>query len=125
MSNLIVIVVLLVVVAWAVKEAAKHMHGEGGCCGGGSCEHSAKPKKKKLEGPVLHSYDFQAEGMHCAHCAAKVTSAINAIDGAAADVSLRKKHAHVDCDREIAPSTIIAAVAREGYAVKEISSEAK
>lgn len=125
MSNLIVIVVLLVVVAWAVKEAAKHMHGEGGCCGGGSCEHSAKPKKKKLEGPVLHSYDFQVEGMHCAHCAAKVTSAINAIDGAAADVSLRKKHAHVDCDREIAPSTIIAAVAREGYDVKEISSEAK
>lgn len=125
MSNLIVIVVLLVVVAWAVKEAAKHMHGEGGCCGGGSCEHSAKPKKKKLEGPVLHSYDFQVEGMHCAHCAAKVTSAINAIDGAAADVSLRKKHAHVDCDREIAPSTIIAVVAREGYAVKEISSEAK
>lgn len=125
MSNLIVIVVLLVVVAWAVKESAKHMHGEGGCCGGGSCEHSAKPKKKKLEGPVLHSYDFEVEGMHCAHCAAKVTSAINAIDGAAADVSLRKKHAHVDCDREIAPSTIIAAVAREGYAVKEISSEAK
>lgn len=125
MSNLIVIVVLLVVVAWAVKESAKHMHGEGGCCGGGSCVHSAKPKKKKLEGPVLHRYDFEVEGMHCEHCAAKVTSAINAIDGAAADVSLRKKHAHVDCDREIAPSTIIAAVAREGYAVKEISSEAK
>ena len=51
--------------------------------------------------------------------------AINAIDGAAADVSLRKKHAHVDCDRDIAPATIIAAVAREGYAVKEISGEMK
>lgn len=125
MSNLIVIVVLLVIVAWAVKESAKHLHGEGGCCGGGSCEHSPKPEKKKLDGPVLHSYDFQVEGMHCEHCAAKVTSAINAIDGAAADVSLRKKHAHVDCDRDIAPATIIAAVAREGYAVKEISGEAK
>lgn len=125
MSNLIVIVVLLVIVAWAVKESAKHLHGEGGCCGGGSCEHSPKPEKKKLDGPVLHSYDFQVEGMHCEHCAAKVTSAINAIDGTAADVSLRKKHAHVDCDRDIAPATIIAAVAREGYAVKEISGEAK
>lgn len=125
MSNLIVIVVLLVIVAWAVKESAKHLHGEGGCCGGGSCERSAKPEKKKLDGPVLHSYDFQVEGMHCAHCAAKVSSAINAIDGAAADVSLRKKLAHVDCDRDIAPATIIAAVAREGYAVKEISGEAK
>lgn len=125
MSNLIVLVVLLVIVAWAVKESAKHLHGEGGCCGGGSCERSAKPEKKKLDGPVLHSYDFQVEGMHCEHCAAKVTSAINAIDGAAADVSLQKKHAHVDCDRDIAPATIIAAVAREGYAVKEISGEMK
>lgn len=125
MSNLIVIAVLLVIVAWAVKESAKHLHGEGGCCGGGSCERSAKPEKKKLDGPVLHSYDFEVEGMHCEHCVAKVTSAINAIDGAAADVSLRKKHAHVDCDRDIAPATIIAAVAREGYAVKEISGEMK
>ena len=125
MSNLIVIIVLLLIVAWAVKESAKHLHGEGGCCGGGSCERSAKPEKKKLDGPVLHSYDFQVEGMHCAHCAAKVSSAINAIDGAAADVSLRKKLAHVDCDRDIAPATIIAAVAREGYAVKEISGEMK
>lgn len=125
MSNLIVIVVLLVIVVWAVKESAKHLHGEGGCCGGGSCERSAKPEKKKLDGPVLHSYDFEVEGMHCEHCVAKVTSAINAIDGAAADVSLRKKHAHVDCDRDIAPATIIAAVAREGYAVKEISGEMK
>lgn len=125
MSNLIVIVVLLVIVAWAVKESAKHLHGEGGCCGGGSCERSAKPEKKKLDGPVLHSYDFQVEGMHCEHCAAKVARAINAIDGAAADVNLRKKHAHVDCDRDIAPATIITAVAREGYAVKEISGEMK
>lgn len=125
MSNLIVIAVLLLIVAWAVKESVKHLHGEGGCCGGGSCERSAKPEKKKLDGPVLHSYDFEVEGMHCEHCAAKVTSAINAIDGAAANVSLRKKHAHVDCDRDIAPATIIAAVAREGYAVKEISGEMK
>ena len=124
MSNLIVIVVLLLIVAWAVKDSAKHLHGEGGCWGG-SCERSAKPEKKKLDGPVLHSYDFQVEGMHCENCAAKVARAINAIDGAAADVSLRKKHAHVDCDRDIAPATIIAAVAREGYAVKEISGEMK
>ena len=48
MSNLIVIVVLMVIVAWAVKESVRHMHGEGGCCGGGSCERSAKPEKKKL-----------------------------------------------------------------------------
>lgn len=74
---------------------------------------------------MLHSYDFQVEGMHCENCAAKVARAINAIDGAAADGSLRKKHAHVDCDRDIAPATIIAAVAREGYAVKEISGEMK
>lgn len=125
MSNLIVIVVLMVIVAWAVKESVRHMHGEGGCCGGGSCERSAKPEKKRLEGPVLHSYDFQIEGMHCENCVARVAHAINAIDGAAADVSLRKKHAHVDCDRDIAPATIIAAVTREGYAVKEISGEMK
>ncbi len=119
MSNLIVIVVLLFIVAWAVKESVRHMHGEGGCCGGGSCERSAKPEKKKLEGPVLHSYDFQIEGMHCENCAARVARAINAIDGASAEVNFHQKRAHVDCDRDIIASTIIAAVAQAGYAVKE------
>ena len=125
MSNLIVIVVLLLIVAWAVKESAKHLNGEVVCCCGGSFERIAPQEKKTMSVPVLHSYDFQVEGMHCENCAAKVARAINAIDGAAADVSLRKKHAHVDCDRDIAPATIIAAVAREGYAVKEISGEMK
>ena len=119
MSNLIVLVVLLLIVFWAVKESVRHMHGEGGCCGGGGCERSTKPKKKMLEGSVLHSYDFRIEGMHCENCAAKVAGAINAIDGASAEVNLRQKRAHVDCDRDISPVTIIAAVARAGYAVKE------
>lgn len=119
MSNLIVIAVLLVVVVWAVKESMHHMRGEGGCCGGGSCEHSVKVEKK-LSGPIVHSYDFEIEGMHCENCAAKVTRAINAIDGAAAEVSLATKRAHVECDREIAPATIIAAVTKKGYAVKQL-----
>ena len=120
MSNLIVIAVLLVVVAWAVKESVHHMRGEGGCCGGGSCERSTKPEKKKLTGPVVHSYDFEIEGMHCENCAAKVTRAINDIEGAAAEVSLATRRAHVECDRDIAPATIIAAVTQKGYAVKEL-----
>ncbi len=119
MSNLIVLAVLLLIVFWAVKESVRHMRGEGGCCGGGSCARSAKVEKKKLEGSVLHSYDFQIEGMHCENCAAKVARAIDAIDGASAEVDLRQKRAHVDCDRDISPVTIIAAIARAGYAVKE------
>lgn len=120
MSNLIVIAVLLVVVAWAVKESIHHMRGEGGCCGGGSCERSPKPEKKKLDGPVVHSYDFEVEGMHCENCAAKVMRAINDIDGASGEVSLATKRAHVECDRDVSPATIIAAVTKKGYAVKEL-----
>lgn len=119
MSNLIVIAVLLVVVAWAVKESIHHMRGEGGCCGG-SCERSPKPEKKKLDGPVVHSYDFEIEGMHCENCAAKVMRAINDIDGASGEVSLATKRAHVECDRDVSPATIIAAVTKKGYAVKEL-----
>ena len=122
MANAIVVIVVIIIMLFAGKGAYKHLKGEGACCGGGS-----KPEipKKKLDGTKLGEKTMKITGMHCENCAAKVARAINAIDGVAADVSLRKKHAHVDCDRDIAPATIIAAVAREGYAVKEISGEAK
>lgn len=120
MQDLIVIAILLVIVVWAVKESVHHMRGEGGCCGGGSCEHAGKPEKKELSGPVVQRCDFRVEGMHCENCAAKVTRAINAIDGASAEVKLHRKTAHVECDRRIDPEVIIAAIKEKGYEASAI-----
>ena len=62
MSNVIIIIILAAAIALGIRESIKHFKGEGGCCGGGS---SYKPKKKKLEGTITHTYVLQVEDMHC------------------------------------------------------------
>ncbi len=119
MHDLIVLAVLALVVVWAVKESVRHMRGEGGCCGG-ACNHKEKPEKKPLSGPVVCRYDFHVEGMHCENCAAKVTRAINALDGASAEVKLGRRTAHVECDRDIAPEVIIKAIEDKGYTAAKL-----
>ena len=114
MSNVIIILVLAVVIIFAVRETLKHMKGEGSCCGGGS---SYKPKKKKLKGTIVNTYELGIEGMHCQNCVNAVTGAINDIDGASARVSLRSKKAMVSCDREIDVAVIKEAIEKKGYEV--------
>ena len=70
MSNVIIIIILAAAIALGVRESVKHFKGEGGCCGGGS---SYKPKKKKLEGAITHTYVLQVEDMHCQNCANTIT----------------------------------------------------
>ena len=83
MSDVIIIIVLAAAIALGVRESVKHFKGEGGCCGGGS---SYKPKKKKLEGTITHTYVLQVEDMHCQNCANTITGAVNDIEGAGATV---------------------------------------
>ena len=111
MVDVIIIIILTIVVFIGLKETIKHFKGEGACCGGGS----TKPKKKKLEGKVVCKYAFLIEEMHCGNCANAVTRAINDIDGAVAQVSLKKKTAKVSCDRDIDALIIEEAIRKRGY----------
>lgn len=113
MSNVIIVLILVISFLLGLKETIKHFRGEGACCGGSS----SKPKKKKLNGPILHTYTIQIEGMHCQNCVNAVTRAINDIDGTSAKVSLKKKTAKVFCDREIDVSVIKDAIRKRGYEV--------
>ena len=102
MVNAIIILILVVVLVFAVKSSIKHFKGEGACCGGGSgTVKSRKPRKKKLDGPVIGRYTVRISGMHCQNCVNSVTNAINSIAGASAKVSLHSKSAEVSFDRDI------------------------
>ncbi len=113
MGNLIIIVILLLIGVLAVRSSLKHFRGEGGCCGGGV----GVPRQKKSLKHVQFRKSLQIEGMHCENCANRVERAINAIDGAAAKVNLKKKMAEVRLDRQIPDETLVKAVESAGYQV--------
>lgn len=124
MADVIIVVIVVVLLSFAVKSSVKHFKGEGGCCGGGSASvKTRKPKKKKLTGPVTGHYTIMISGMHCQNCVNSVTNAINAIDGAAAKVSLNDQRAEVSCNREIEIEELIRAVEEAGFKVVQISDE--
>ena len=110
MVNAVIILILVIVLIFATKSSIKHFKGEGACCGGGSgTVRRPKPKKKKLN------------GMHCQNCVNGVTRAINAIDGAAAKVSLKNNSAEVSCDRDVDKEKLKRAVEDAGFKVVSIS----
>ena len=61
------------------------------------------------------------QGMHCDHCVASVTEAINSIDGASAKVDLKKEEAVVSYDRTLDDDKIRKAVEKAGFKVVSIS----
>ena len=121
MVNVVIILILVVVLIFAVKSSIKHFKGEGACCGGGSGTVKRPKPKKKLDGPVTGHYTIEISGMHCQNCVNGVTRAINAVDGAAAKVSLRKNSADVSCDRDVDKEELKRAVEDAGYKVISIS----
>lgn len=118
MGTVIVIIILLVVIAAACKDTFKHFKGNGGCCGGGDAE--AKQPYKKLDGEVKEIKTVFIEGMHCQNCKNTVEKYINQIEGASAQVNLKKNIAVVKTDRVIEDFELRAAVARAGFTVKNI-----
>ena len=102
MSDVIIILILIVILGFAVKSSIKHFKGEGACCGGGSGQVKTKrPKKKKLDGPVIGTRTIKISGMHCQNCVNSVTRALNSLDGVSAKVSLRDNSAEVSFDRSV------------------------
>lgn len=124
MGNVIVVVALVLIIVFAVKSSAKHFRGEGGCCGGGGDSITKKDiPVKKLDGTKLGEMTVFISGMHCDHCVASVTKAINRIDGASAHVILKKNKAVVSYDREVSEEAVRNAVEAEGFQVTGIKRE--
>lgn len=123
MENVIIILILVVLLSFAVKNSIKHFKGEGACCGGGSGSvRTKKPKKKKLDGPVIRKRTIEISGMHCRNCVNSVTRALNSIDGVAAKVSLRDSRADVLLDRMVDENDLRHAVEGAGFKVISIKS---
>lgn len=116
MEDIIIVVFLVVVVFIGVRASAKHLKGQGGCCGGSS---TIKAPKKKLS-KVIAKKTIIIEGMTCKHCKNRVERCINNIDGVAAKVSLRKKVAIVSFEKDINVELIRTAIEKAGYTVIEI-----
>lgn len=117
MADFIIIIIILVLVIAGLQSCKKHFSGQGGCCGGGSVP---TPKQKKKLKNVISKKTLIVEGMTCDHCKNRVEKSINAIDGAAAKVNLKKKEAVVSLETEIADEVIRSAVEKAGYKVVEI-----
>lgn len=118
MADILVLLIVLVIMVFAARGAVKHLKGEGPCCGGGG--GTAGTEEKVLDKPKLGEKIVKISGMHCEHCVANVTSAINKIDGATAKVNLKKGQAIVSYDRDISTSEIEDAVKKAGYEVVAI-----
>lgn len=122
MSDVIIILILIVILGFAVKSSIKHFKGEGACCGGGSGQVKTKrPKKKKLDGPVIGTRTIKISGMHCQNCVNNVTRALNSLDGVSAKVSLRDNSAEVSFDRSVEEDRLRRAVEDAGFEVLSIT----
>jgi len=122
MSDVIIILILIVILGFAVKSSIKHFKGEGTCCGGGSGQVKTKrPKKKKLDGPVIGTRTIKISGMHCQNCVNSVTRALNSLDGVSAKVSLRDNSAEVSFDRSVEEDRLRRAVEDAGFEVLSIT----
>lgn len=63
---------------------------------------------------------IQIKGMRCGHCAASVTSALQAIDGISeVKISLEKNEASFSQSREVPMSTLKQAITAIGFEVVE------
>jgi copper chaperone CopZ len=99
-TTVVLVILIIVVVAIAVKSSIGHFKGEGGCCGGGG-SNIIPEEDKQLEGPVIEEKIIKIEGMHCENCVNKVKRAINKLDGASAQVDLKKNQAVVKFDKKV------------------------
>lgn len=122
MADAIIILVVVIILIFALKGSIKHFKGEGACCGGGSGSvKTKKAKKKTLDGPVVGRRTIRISGMHCQNCVNSVTSALNAIEGVSARVSLKEGSAEVSYDREVDETELKEAVEKAGFEAVSIS----
>ncbi|WP_313528216.1 heavy metal translocating P-type ATPase [Anaerotignum sp.] len=78
-------------------------------------QSTQQPKEEIVMKKIL-----KIEGMSCGHCTGRVEKALNALDGAKAEVSLDEKSATVTLSKEISDETLIKTVTDAGYEVVDI-----
>ena len=114
--HLIILGVLCVIaLVVAARISRRCRTGEGNChgCGrdgGGAADSPAKPA-----GPATATRRYRVGGMHCEHCRGHVESALNAIEGVTATVSLEKGEALVERDRDVPDGVLVKAVEEAGF----------
>ena len=106
------IAIVAVILFFAVRSSIRHLHGEGGCCGGST--YKAPPKKLDH---VEQTKTFSAEGMTCQHCVNRVMDAVNSIDGASGLVHLKKGIVTVSMAHPVEDAVICRAIEKAGYTV--------
>lgn len=112
MQDLIIIGIIAVLLIVGLSSTMKHFKGKSSCCGGGN----TYIYKKKLN-HVIRKKIFIVEGMTCENCEARVTRAINDLDGLAAKVNLKKNEVVVSMENEVGDDIIKAAIEKAGYEV--------
>lgn len=117
MGTAIVVVVLVLIVIFSVKSSAKHMRGEGGCCGGSAPEKRVKPAKLKN---VAATKIISVEGMHCENCSRRIENALNSLEMVNAKVNLEKKQVVVKLGADMDEDLLKKTVERLGYEVTGI-----
>ncbi len=112
MENIVIGLIIVVLAAVGVSATVKHFQGKSSCCGGGG----AYIPRKKLD-HVIGKRVVVVEGMTCENCAARVTRAINDLDGLSARVELRRKQVVVSMARQASDDELRAAIEKVGYRV--------
>lgn len=111
MEDWIILGGILLVVLIGIRSGAKHLKGEGGCCGGGS---EVKVKRKRLK-HVIRQRTVTIEGMSCDHCKNRVESRLNELEGVSAKVDLKKKTAVISMEKEVSDEELCDVIKRAGY----------
>ena len=118
-STAILLLIIVVIIVLAIKPSIKHLKGQGGCCGG---DDTPKPKKKKLDAPIVATKIISIDGMHCDNCKNRVEKAINSLDSAVAKVNLSKKIATVSMSTIIDDDTLKSVIENLDFKVTDIKS---
>ena len=66
---------------------------------------------------------IEINGMSCGHCQARVEKVLNAIEGVAAKVELKKNRAIATITKEVTDQTIKEAITEAGYEVVSITEK--
>lgn len=117
-ATIVVVAIIVLVCLYGIRSMKKRVTGETTCCGGGG--GTVAEPEKKLEGKKLGEKIVYIEGMHCENCKNSVERQINRIEGASAQVNLKKNLCVVSYDRELNDAEIKRAVEMADFTVTKI-----
>lgn len=121
MATAVIGVIVLVALFFALRGVVRHWRGEGSCCGGGG--GIVAPPKKTLTGDIVGEKIIEISGMTCGNCKIRVEQALDAIDGAAAEVNLHHNRATLKMTRKVSDDEIRQSLAGSGYEITAIRTK--